>query len=110
MFTVSAMSLLVRLRRRSPLTRIANCSSIIGPLSTVDNCAVDASPIWTRAVEYQLLDDREAEDRIVPSHRAAAVYDDAASRPYFETICERLVGNLAAAAAASPPLPSLPVL
>ncbi len=37
--------------------------------------AVDASPIWTRAVEYQLLDDREAEDRIVPSHRAAAVYD-----------------------------------
>jgi len=42
--------------------------------------------------------------------RAAAVYDDAASRPYFETICERLVGNLAAAAAASPPLPSLPVL
>jgi hypothetical protein len=37
--------------------------------------AVDASPIWARAVEYQLLDDREAEDRIVPSHRAAAVYD-----------------------------------
>jgi ATP-binding protein involved in chromosome partitioning len=42
--------------------------------------------------------------------RAAAVYDDAASRPYFETICERLVGNLAASAAARPPLPSLPVL
>ncbi|MFT3670323.1 MAG: DUF1080 domain-containing protein [Pseudoxanthomonas sp.] len=37
--------------------------------------AVDASPIWTRAVEYQLLDDRAAEDRFVPSHRAAAVYD-----------------------------------
>lgn len=37
--------------------------------------AVDASPIWARAVEYQLLDDRAAEDRIVPSHRAAAVYD-----------------------------------
>lgn len=37
--------------------------------------AVDASPIWARAVEYQLLDDREAEDRIVPSHRAGAVYD-----------------------------------
>ena len=37
--------------------------------------AVDASPVWARAVEYQLLDDREAEDRIVPSHRAGAVYD-----------------------------------
>jgi len=37
--------------------------------------AVDASPIWARAVEYQLLDDREAEDRVIPSHRAAAVYD-----------------------------------
>jgi ATP-binding protein involved in chromosome partitioning len=42
--------------------------------------------------------------------RAAAVYDDEASRPYFETICSRLVGNLAAASAARPPLPSLPVL
>jgi ATP-binding protein involved in chromosome partitioning len=42
--------------------------------------------------------------------RAAAVYDDPASRPYFEAICERLVGLLAAAAATSPPLPSLPVL
>jgi ATP-binding protein involved in chromosome partitioning len=42
--------------------------------------------------------------------RAAAVYDDPASRPYFEAICERLVGNLAATAAARPPLPSLPVL
>jgi Domain of Unknown Function (DUF1080). len=31
--------------------------------------------VWARAVEYQLLDDREAEDRIVPSHRAGAVYD-----------------------------------
>ena len=37
--------------------------------------AVDASPVWARAVEYQLLDDREAEDRVVPSHRAGAVYD-----------------------------------
>nr|WP_298123838.1 DUF1080 domain-containing protein [uncultured Pseudoxanthomonas sp.] len=37
--------------------------------------AVDASPVWARAVEYQLLDDRAAEDRIVPSHRAGAVYD-----------------------------------
>jgi ATP-binding protein involved in chromosome partitioning len=42
--------------------------------------------------------------------RAAAVYDDAASRPFFEAICERLVGNLAATAAANPPLPSLPTL
>ena len=42
--------------------------------------------------------------------RAAAVYDDPASRPSFEAICERLVGNLAATAAARPPLPSLPVL
>ncbi|WAC62475.1 DUF1080 domain-containing protein [Pseudoxanthomonas sp. SL93] len=37
--------------------------------------APDAQPVWARAVEYQLLDDREAEDRIVPSHRAGAVYD-----------------------------------
>lgn len=37
--------------------------------------AVDAEPVWARAVEYQLLDDREAEDRIIPSHRAGAVYD-----------------------------------
>ena len=37
--------------------------------------AVDASPVWARAVEYQLLDDREAEDRVIPSHRAGAVYD-----------------------------------
>lgn len=37
--------------------------------------AVDASPIWARAVEYQLLDDREAEDRVIASHRAGAVYD-----------------------------------
>ena len=42
--------------------------------------AVDASPVWARAVEYQLLDDREAEDRIVPSHRAGAVYDLVAPR------------------------------
>ena len=42
--------------------------------------AADASPVWARAVEYQLLDDREAEDRIVPSHRAGAVYDLVAPR------------------------------
>lgn len=37
--------------------------------------AADASPVWARAVEYQLLDDREAEDRVIPSHRAGAAYD-----------------------------------
>ena len=42
--------------------------------------------------------------------RTAANYDDPACRPYLEAICERLVGNLAAAHAARPPLPSLPVL
>jgi ATP-binding protein involved in chromosome partitioning len=42
--------------------------------------------------------------------RTAANYDDPASRPYLEAICTRLVGNLAAAMAARPPLPSLPVL
>ncbi len=48
--------------------------------------AVDAEPVWARAVEYQLLDDRTAEDRFDPSHRAGAAYDlvaptDAALRP-----------------------------
>ena len=42
--------------------------------------------------------------------KTAANYDDPALRPYLEAICERLVGNLAAANAARPPLPSLPVL
>ena len=42
--------------------------------------------------------------------RTADNYIDPASRPYLETICERLVGNLAAAHAARPPMPSLPVL
>jgi len=42
--------------------------------------------------------------------RTAANYDDPACRPYLEAICERLVGDLAAAHAARPPLPSLPVL
>jgi ATP-binding protein involved in chromosome partitioning len=42
--------------------------------------------------------------------KTAANYDDPAARPYLEAICERLVGGLAAAAAACPPLPSLPVL
>lgn len=38
------------------------------------------------------------------------LYDDPASLPYLQGICERLVGNLAAAHAARPPMPSLPVL
>jgi ATP-binding protein involved in chromosome partitioning len=42
--------------------------------------------------------------------KTAANYDDPAARPYLEAICTRLVGNLAAATAARPPLPSLPVL
>jgi ATP-binding protein involved in chromosome partitioning len=42
--------------------------------------------------------------------KTAANYDDPAARPYLEAICERLAGGLAAAAAARPPLPSLPVL
>jgi ATP-binding protein involved in chromosome partitioning len=44
------------------------------------------------------------------SGRTAANYDDPAARPYLEAICERLVGNLAAAHASRPPMPSLPVL
>ena len=40
----------------------------------------------------------------------ASNFDDPAARPYLESICQRLVGNLAAAHAARPPLPSLPVL
>jgi ATP-binding protein involved in chromosome partitioning len=42
--------------------------------------------------------------------QTAANYDDPASRPYLESICERLAGNLAATTAARPPMPSLPVL
>jgi ATP-binding protein involved in chromosome partitioning len=42
--------------------------------------------------------------------RTAANYDDPAARPFLESICERLVTGLAAAATARPPLPSLPVL
>ena len=42
--------------------------------------------------------------------RTAANYDDPAARPYLEAICQRLVANLAAATAARPPMPSLPVL
>ncbi|MBM4022462.1 MAG: Mrp/NBP35 family ATP-binding protein [Planctomycetes bacterium] len=42
--------------------------------------------------------------------RTAANYEDPASRPFLEAICERLVAGLAAAAAARPSLPSLPVL
>jgi ATP-binding protein involved in chromosome partitioning len=42
--------------------------------------------------------------------QTAANYEDPASRPYLESICERLAGNLAATTAARPPMPSLPVL
>jgi len=42
--------------------------------------------------------------------RTAANYDDPAARPYLEAVCTRLVGNLAAAHASRPPMPSLPVL
>ncbi|MFM8890771.1 MAG: P-loop NTPase [Planctomycetia bacterium] len=42
--------------------------------------------------------------------RTAENFDDPASRPYLEAVCERLVGNLAASHAARPPLPSLPML
>ena len=42
--------------------------------------------------------------------RTAANFDDPVAGPYLQGICERLVGNLAAAHAARPPLPSLPVL
>jgi ATP-binding protein involved in chromosome partitioning len=42
--------------------------------------------------------------------KTADNYADPQSRPYLEAICERLVGNLAAAHASRPPLPSLPVL
>lgn len=39
-----------------------------------------------------------------------AVYDDPHTAPPLEAICRRLVGNLSAAAAEEPPLPSLSVL
>jgi len=42
--------------------------------------------------------------------RTAANFEDPAAAPFLEAICTRLVGNLAAAHAARPPLPSLPVL
>jgi len=42
--------------------------------------------------------------------KTAANFDDPACRPYLEAICSRLVGNLAAAHAARPPLPALPTL
>jgi ATP-binding protein involved in chromosome partitioning len=42
--------------------------------------------------------------------RTAANFEDPAARPYLQSICERLVGNLAAAHASRPPMPSLPVL
>lgn len=37
--------------------------------------AIDAEPVWARAVEFQLLDDQRAEDRFIASHRAGAAYD-----------------------------------
>jgi ATP-binding protein involved in chromosome partitioning len=42
--------------------------------------------------------------------RTVANYDDDRSGPFFQAICERLAGTLAAAHSARPPLPSLPVL
>jgi ATP-binding protein involved in chromosome partitioning len=42
--------------------------------------------------------------------RTTANFDDSHARPFLQSLCERLVGNLAAAAAAQPPLPTLPVL
>jgi ATP-binding protein involved in chromosome partitioning len=42
--------------------------------------------------------------------RTADNFADPACHPYLQAICERLAGNLAAASAARPPLPSLPVL
>ena len=42
--------------------------------------------------------------------KTSANFDDPAARPYLEAICTRLVGNLAAAHASRPPMPSLPVL
>jgi len=42
--------------------------------------------------------------------RTAANFDDPASRPFLEAICVSLIGNLAAAHAARPAMPSLPVL
>ena len=42
--------------------------------------------------------------------RTAAIFEDAASAPYFEQICHRLVRNLADKQRAEPPLPSLSVL
>ena len=44
------------------------------------------------------------------SGRTADNFADPACREYLEAICTRLVGNLAAAHAVRPPLPSLPVL
>lgn len=42
--------------------------------------------------------------------QTASIFDDAASAPYFEQICYRLVRNLADQQRAEPPLPSLSVL
>jgi ATP-binding protein involved in chromosome partitioning len=39
-----------------------------------------------------------------------AIFDNPATRPYFEQICYRLVKNMAQTAAEAPPLPSLTVL
>jgi ATP-binding protein involved in chromosome partitioning len=42
--------------------------------------------------------------------RTGENFEDEASRPYLEAICERLVSGLASSRAAAPPKPSLPVL
>ena len=42
--------------------------------------------------------------------KTAANFDDPQTAPYLAGICYRLVKNLAASAAAAPPMPSLPVL
>lgn len=42
--------------------------------------------------------------------RVGASFDDPASAPYLEGICQRLVRGICASRAAAPPMPSLPVL
>lgn len=37
--------------------------------------AGDVAPVWESAPEMQILDDKRAEDRQVPSHRAGSAYD-----------------------------------
>ena len=42
--------------------------------------------------------------------KTSANFDDSTVKPYLESICERLVKNLASSHASQPPMPSLPVL